>query len=325
MTAPPPGSPYWSLDAALRDTLERSFDARAGAGAGAGLGWVLDDGRRLGPHEEARLNLANGVGGRSPASVWEAVQNAGAEWLSILVRVFNRMRAIDRTLALWRQIKYLRNGWWGGSGGFKVVYFDPAEMRSRLDDLAGDTAGPRVVRDQPLGSLEHQLDGSIKLLGKSLLAAPRALLDPLGEPPDAHTWREVDRPGGEGLHFCVSRHDGPGRYVKLDDVHLDWRSPVAGVGPHRRCQYTPGLQSLRHWMQAALHIEKPAFHFHETDAILASLRAPAGRLPPWVARARAALEDEWEAARWALAVQGGAGLEAARKYHARAAALVTRA
>src|SRR5688572_12284363 len=117
MSAPPPGSPYWKLDSALRETLERSFQARAAGDPGAS--WILDDGKRLGPHEEASLNLANGFWGRSPASAWEAAQNAGPEWVSMLVRLFERMRSIDPTLALWKQIKYVRNGWWGGSAGFK--------------------------------------------------------------------------------------------------------------------------------------------------------------------------------------------------------------
>ena len=109
MSDAPPGSPYWKLDPSLRETLERSFEARVARERGGA--WILEDGARLPPEDEAALNLANGFWGGSPASVWEALRNAGAEWVSLLVRVHERVRAIDPTLGLWRQIRYVRNGW----------------------------------------------------------------------------------------------------------------------------------------------------------------------------------------------------------------------
>lgn len=324
MSAPPEGSPYWKLDASVRETLERSYRARVQRQPGGT--WILDDGTRLAPEDEASLNLANGFWGASPGSAWEAAQNAGPEWVSMLVRVHERMRAIDPTLRLWEQIQYVRNGWWGGSGGFKVVYRDPALMRRLLDGLAASHRGPRVARDQLFGSLEHQLESSVKVIAHQLGSDPGALFDPESDPPDADTWREVDRPGGEGLHFCVGREDtkpasGGARHVKLDDVHLDWKSPVAGVGPRGRCQYTGAFSSLQHWVQAMLHVAKPVFWFHDTGELLASLCDPERPLPPSLVPERDALQAEWQSRRFELAVQGKAGLAAAAVCHGRAAAL----
>jgi hypothetical protein len=324
MSSPPIASAYHLLDASLRETLERSFEARELRPRGAT--WILDDGKRLAPDEEASQNLANAFWGASPASVWEALQLCGAEWVSMLVRVHERMRAIDPTLGLWRQIKYVRNGWWGGSGGFKVVYFDPAEMRRALAALAANRRGKRVARDTLLGSLEHQLESSVKVLTDRLLSAPRDLLDPDAEPPDALTYREVDRPGEEGLHFCVGVQDlrpsdGGARHVKLDDIHLDWKSPVAGVGPGGTCQYTGMADSVQHWMQAMLHVAKPTFFFHETDLHLNALRDGRRPLPAALCALRDALEAEWRSVRFTLAVQGKAGLVQAAIYWSRAGAI----
>lgn len=327
MSDAPPGSPYWKLDPSLRETLERSFAARVSRERGGA--WILEDGARLPPEDEAALNLANGFWGGSPASVWEALRNAGAEWVSLLVRVHERVRAIDPTLGLWRQIRYVRNGWWGGSGGFKVVYADPAGMRRLLDGLADNARGNKVARDRFFGSLEHQIESPLKVIGRHVLSGPLALLRPDTPPPDAHTWREVDRPGREGLHFCVGLSDttpalAGTRHVKLDDIHLDWSSPVAGIGHDRRCQYTGVIRSLHHWAQARLHLAKPPFWFHGTGEILRSLCDPARRLPSSAAAERDAFLQEWESVQFDLAVQGTAGLAPAAAYHARAVAIAKR-
>jgi hypothetical protein len=325
MPSPPADSPYWRLPDELRETLERSFHARV-AGR-SGLVWLRDGGSALPRQSEAALNLDNGFWGGAPESAWQAAENAGAEWVSLLVRVYQRIAAIDPSHGLWRQLEYLRNGWWGGSGGFKVVYRDPPEVRRRLDALVDNTHGPPVCRDQLLGSLEHQLAGSARALLGELVSAPRRVLDPRAEPPDADTWREVGPPGEEALHFCVSREDlKPGRrallrHVRLDDIHLDWRSPVAGIGAHRRCQYVGGYDGLRHWAQAKLHVGPPPFWLHGTDGLVERLQGARPSLSGELAVEVDALCDEWLTQRLHLAVLGREGLGAAARFHGRAAAL----
>lgn len=325
MSLPSAESAYWKLPAELRETLERSFHARV-TGA-PGLVWLRDDGTALPKEGEAALNLDNGFWGRAPESAWEAAQNAGAEWVSLLVRLFQRISAIDPSGGLWRQLAYVRNGWWGGSGGFKVVYREPAEVRRRLDALRDNPVGPAVCRDQLLGSLEHQRASSARTLLGALVRGPARALDPRAEPPDADTWRELGAPGEEALHFCVSREDlRPGRrallrHVCLDDVHLDWRSPVAGMGPHGRCQYVGGYDGLRHWMQARLHVAPPPFRFHDTDQRVDRLRQVLPSLSGELAREVDALCEEWLSRRFELAAEGAGGLVTAARLQRRAAAL----
>jgi hypothetical protein len=221
----------------------------------------------------------------------------------------------------------VRNGWWGGSGGFKVVYFDPGAMRRQLDELVENRAGNKVCRDQLVGSLEHQLGSSMRGMARALVGQRAGA----HEGRDADTWREVDRPGAEGLHFCVSREDmkapgpgGPSRHVRLDDIHLDWRSPVKGINREGMCEYTGVISGLRHWAQARFQTERPLFVFHDTDRCIQDLFTATGPLPPGLAAERDTLREEWESHRLSLAVQGTPGLAGANAFHARATALSRR-
>ena len=284
MSAPPRA--YRLLDAPLGALLERSFDDRA-----LGL-------------PDAELNLANawwspGHDG-PPATAWEAIARIGPAGSNVITRIHERVRALDPSLELWRAIRYIRNVWWGGSAGFKVVWDDPDAAREALDTLF-----PRVARDGFLGGLEHQLGSPLAVLAARPLARWRDHADDL---PDSTTFREVSALGAEAVHFCVGRR-AP-RPPALDDVHLDWRSPVRALDPiTRRCAYAV-CEGARHWLQATRGLGAPRVVFEVMDDLVAAVAARGGVTP------RAAWDDlaaRWREARWELALGGADG-------HARAAA-----
>jgi hypothetical protein len=280
----------------LIETLSRSFADRL-----AGL-----------PLATTNLMFAFRGGEPPPSTLWEALSNLGPTAVNLLVRLFDRMAGVDPSLGVWRQIKYLRNQWWGGTGGVKVVYDDPPAMRACLDGLLHASERPRVARDKLIGAVEHQATAAARLL-------PRAILRVWSTdqtPPDCDTWREVDRLGQEALHFCVDRSDlkaaGTERTASHDDIHLDWKSPVDGVRSGlNQCTYDL-LTSLVHWRQATRGRGAPRFNFDAVARGIDALRARGG-----TASAKAALADleaRWHAVAWSLAVRGKVGHDEASAY-----------
>ncbi|AUX45988.1 hypothetical protein SOCE26_074910 [Sorangium cellulosum] len=276
------------LEAPLREALERSLADRLAGRPGA------------------ELNLDNAFwGAPAPRDLGEALTRLGPTGVNVVVRVFERIRDIDPALGLWGQIRYLRNVWHGGSAGFKVVYAEPAAMRERLDGHLSGPDGRRLVRDTVLGAIEHQRGTLLRSLRSHMAPILRG-----GEPRDADTWREVHRTDQEAVHLCVGKHEP--RPPELDDIHLDWRSPVVGVNEATlRCRY--GLVvSLVHWAQARFGLGKPAFPFQDIDERIAAraARSPAGRAPAeWEAFAA-----RWRDARWRLATRGSEGAEEALRW-----------
>lgn len=296
---PAKDSPFADLPEDLRETVKRSFVDRMCAVPGASL------------------NLNNAWTSEAQTA-WDVLRRCSAQGVSLLVRTYRRIEGIDPSLKLWRQIRYLRNQWWGGSAGFKVVYESPPAVRAVLDGLFSATATPTVARDRFFYGLEHQRESSFDL-------APQAA-DDNAELPDCDTWREVDKPKEEGVHFCVGKSDLPGhmatqarkggeffeadlaepRQVSLDDIHVDWFSPVNGVDPaSRKCNYLPlAAGSGTHWFQATMGIGKPTFYFSRVDKAV-------GDSPD---RVGADFVKRWEADKWKLAVQGKAGNDGAKRY-----------
>jgi hypothetical protein len=189
-------------------------------------------------------------------------------------------------------------------------------MRFRLDGLLSGRHGNRVARDKYVGTLDHQLKPAYMLL-------PRAI-DPRAEPPDADTWREVDLPMRVSVHFCVGKSDlrGPetiaDRHVALDDIHLDWSSPVEGIEPDTgRCNYLePWEGALEHWYQAHYAHEAPVFTFDSIkkdvtktrDTLSGSKRtADLARLDEFVTK--------WDKVKHTLAVRGKAGYDESVVHH----------
>jgi len=266
----------------------------------------------------ASLNLMFGFGDPAPTSAWEALDHLGPMAVNLLVQLYRRMEGIDETLSLWKQIRYIRNQWWGGSAGIKVVYWDPKAMRFQLDGLLSGRFGNRVARDKYVGSLDHQLSSSFSLLP--------AALDPSAEPPDADTWREVDLPRKESVHFCVGKSDLPGfereferegeRPPSLDDIHIDWYSPVERIEPETgRCNYLePWEGSLLHWYQAHHGYDAPIFTFQLIDKAIAEVRAANKNLE--TEKRFLEFVERWETTKMGLAVRGKPGYEASLPLYA---------
>ncbi|WP_437567784.1 hypothetical protein [Sorangium sp. So ce542] len=273
------------LEGPLREALERSLADRLARCPGA------------------ELNLDNAFwGAPEPRDLGEALTRFGPSCVNVVARIFERIRDIDPTLGLWAQIRYLRNVWVGGSAGFKAVYAEPAAMRERLDGQFAGTGGRRMARDTILGGIEHQRGPLLGALAGSMGSLLRG-----GEPLDADSWREVHRPDEEAVHICVGKREA--RLPELDDIHLDWRSPVVGVDEAtRRCRYGLFI-SVVHWAQARFGLGNPVFPFQRIDDRVAALSgrgdAPA-RWADFVAR--------WREARWALAVRGKGGAEEALRW-----------
>ncbi|WP_437776023.1 hypothetical protein [Sorangium sp. So ce1097] len=274
------------LDGTLREALERSLADRLAGSPGA------------------QLNLDNAFwGAPPPRDLGEALTRLGPTCVNVVARIFERLRDIDPALGLSREIRYLRNVWFGGSAGFKAVYAEPAAMRERLDDRFAGADGRRVARDTILGGIEHQrgalwgaLPGTMATLLRSGFRG--------GEPLDADSWREVHRPDEEAVHICVGKREP--RLPELDDIHLDWRSPVVGVDEAaRRCRYGFFI-GVVHWTQARFGLGKPVFPLQRVDDTVAALAARADAPPPW-----AEFVARWRDARWTLAMRGRDGAEEA--------------
>lgn len=276
------------LEGTLREALERSLADRLSGQAGA------------------ELNLDNAFwGAPAPRDLGEALTRLGPTCVNVVVRIFERLRDIDPALGLCRQIRYLRNVWYGGSAGFKVVYAEPAAMRERLDAQLAGAGGRRMARDTILGGIEHQRGAMFGALPGSM-----ALLLRGGEPLDADTWREVHRPGHEAVHVCVGKREP--RLAELDDIHLDWKSPVVGVNEaSRRCRYGL-LISVVHWTQARFGLGKPVFPLQSIDEKVDALSAlPARHDAP---AGSGAFVARWRDARWTLAMRGSDGAEEALRW-----------
>lgn len=288
----PEGSAYAELPEPLRETIVRSFVDRVAGEPGA------------------QDNLMFGFRDPPPKTPWEALDNLGLMAVNLLMQLYDRIQGIDATGQTWQQIRWIRNQWWGGSAGIKVVYWNPAEMRFLLDGLLDGRHGNRVARDKYVGALDHQLKPAYMLL-------PGAI-NPHAEPPDADTWREVDLPMKVAVHFCVGKTDlrGPetiaDRPVPLDDIHLDWSSPVEGIEPDTgHCNYLELWEgALAHWYQAHYGHEAPVFTFEriEKDVVKAREVLSGANRPADLARLEHFVK-EWGKVKRSLAVRGKQGYD----------------
>lgn len=303
--SPPEGSAYAALPKPLRETIVRSFVDRISCTPGA------------------QDNLMFGFGLQLPKTPWDALDNLGLTAMNLLVQLYDRIDGIDETGATWQQIRWIRNQWWGGSAGIKVAYWNPAEMRFCLDGLLSGRHGNRVARDKYVGALDHQLKPAYMLL-------PGALI-PNAEPPDADTWREVDMAMQVSVHFCVGKSDlrGPetitDRHVSLDDIHLDWSSPVEAIEPDTgRCNYLELWEgTLEHWYQAHYAHEAPVFTFDCIEKNIARAREMLGSANRMTNQNKFdAFVKEWDAVKHSLAVRGKRGYDESIAFHEKLQCLV---
>jgi hypothetical protein len=162
--------------------------------------------------------------------------------------------------------------------------------------------------------LDHQLSSAISLV-------PRAL-NPLAETPDADTWREVNEPKKEGVHFCIGKGDLPGvqrpeRHPALDDIHIDWFSPVEGIEPLTgRCNYLELWEgSAQHWFQAHFGYENPVFTFERIEEAITKGRELAAKAEHGPAAPFHDFVASWEKEKYTLAVRGKTGYDASLLRH----------
>ena len=294
----PEGSAYADLPEPLRETILRSFVDRIAGEPGA------------------QDNLMFGFRDPPPKTPWEALDNLGLMAVNLLMQLYERIEGIDSTGETWKQIRWIRNQWWGGSAGIKVAYWNPAQTRFCLDGLLSGRHGNRVARDKYVGSLDHQLKPAYMLLHRAI--------DPRAEPPDADTWREVDKPMKTAVHFCVGKGDlkGPetvtSRPVQLDDIHLDWSSPVERIEPDTgRCNYLELWEgSLEHWFQAHFGREAPVFTFERIEKDLAAAREPLQKANRAADLLRIdSFAKEWNRVKDKLAVRGISGYDESIKHY----------
>ncbi|MFO0588083.1 MAG: hypothetical protein U0441_11110 [Polyangiaceae bacterium] len=337
-----PGPPFDKLHPELLATIKRSYKARmlrtpqdavyhldsVMSGNDAWQLLLITAWQNKGALPDERLTLD------------EVLDSMATAPMNILVRLFDRIRAVDPSFGLWRQIKFLRDGWLSGSAGFKVVYFDPEAMRSCLDSLGDNTSGNKIARDKLIGSLDHQYTESWKtypgaqageLLGPPFTDFP---------PPDVDTWREVDKPQEEALHFCVDKQDinpclqssdwvaGQAvRHHSSDDIHIDWRSPVQGIDYTKKCIYDDNFaKKAWHVAQAKWGIGVPEDRFVGTYLALKECRDRRDLMKDdaeWNAELDS-LDKEWADKKWGLALDGKRGWENASPYYERAKALVAK-
>ena len=158
-----------------------------------------------------------------------------------------------------------------------------------------------MARDLLIASLEHQDGGSaLEVMkregyGMSDLFSTRS-------PSDADTWREVAGLGKEALHFCIGKREP--RIAKLDDLHLDWSSPVKGFDEATgRCDYDFGIFGAMHYLQAMTGAGKPDDPF---DLIEDRIEKKPGKGEPWDT-----FVERWREVKWSLAARGKAGYDEA--------------
>ncbi len=249
---PPP--PYDKLPEPLRATLQRSFDHRRDAvpGAQGALGGCFD----------------------AALGVWAGI-NKGMSWQdhNTLVRVYQRMEAVDRTGALWRdQVRYVLRAYTYGIYAVELVYTDREKLKPYLDAITLRNDVPKLANASGFYQCMH--GGTVG-------------------------WREVS--STDQLHISVS--DGT-RGDATEDCHIDETSFTKGrdaSGKAVAADYFP--EGITHYMQSQLKwidIERP---FARLDAILAK---SADARPGMTPETAAALET-WATTRGSEAISGERG------------------
>jgi hypothetical protein len=251
----PRPAPFDALPDALATTLVRSFQDRRDGAAGS----------------EKNLDA---YWGKSPGmdSVWELLR-VSLDWqdLNTMVRVHQRMEAVDRTGALWRDhVLYLLRAYTGGIYALEMVYRSRSELRAYLDgDVIKRTEAPLLARAARWTQVMH---------------------------PDTDGWREVS--ATDSLHISVANAEG---YARAEDVHIDETSITRGRDAEGRSRQAWGsclvhfAQSHRRWID----IDRP---FWRLDQLLRKAEAEPLRRPETAAALAA-----WAESRGSDAVSGERG------------------
>lgn len=272
---PPP--PFDKLPEPLKVTLVQSYRDRQGIvpGAEKALGDSFEKG----------------------ANVWEAL-NKSMSWQDInsMVRVYQRMEAVDKTGALWRDhILYVVRAYTYGIYAVELVYKDRARLKSYLDEITHRNDLPKLANASGFFQCMH--GGTVGWREVSdtdqlhiSVADDTVSLDTTG--------------GAEGAPAALP--DVPVE-AAVEDCHIDETSFTAGRDEEGNAvpAYGSGpkhfIQSQEKWIDIA----RP---FAKLEAILSSPRDDAKR--PKSADAAARL-DAWASKRGAEAVSGERGHESA--------------
>jgi Hemopexin len=248
-----PPSPYDKLPAPLQAKLVRSYEDRKNGVPGA----------------EKNLNAYYGRG----ANVWEMI-NQTMDWQDInsMVRVYQRMEAVDKTGALWRDhVKYLLRAYTGGVYALEMIYADRSALRAYLDgDLIKRTDVPMLAKGVVWTQCMHKnTDG----------------------------WREVS--STDSLHINVAQNEA---YDKAEDCHIDETSFTASRDAEGKSVQAWG-SGPGHFLQSQLKwddIERP---FAKLEAMI---KQPVRARPSMTTEAADAFDD-WQRVRGAEAVSGEPG------------------
>jgi len=170
-----PPTPYDKLPDPLKAKLVRSYQDRQDAVPGS----------------EKNLDAYWGKSA-STRNVWELL-NQSMDWQDIntMTRVYQRMEAVDKTGALWRDhVLYLVRAYTGGVYALEMVYTDRGKLRTYLDsDVIKRTDTPRLARGVRWTQCMHtNTDG----------------------------WREVSET--DSLHINVANIEN---YPSSEDTHID--------------------------------------------------------------------------------------------------------
>jgi hypothetical protein len=231
----PPRPPLHQLPEALRLKLVESYDARKNGE----------------PLSERNLDQGYGKG----SSVWDAIYE-GMSWQDIntMVRVYQRIEAVDKTGRLWRDhVLYFVRASTGTIYLLDVVYrdrtADRAELTAYLDEITHRSEEPRIGRERPIWQVLHS---------------------------GTNGWREVSKT--DQLHISVGDGTKPN---PSEDIHIDETSFTHDRDPDGHAVAatlpTTGLKHLSQSLCGTIDIDRP---FARLDELISTPAFARGSLRP---------------------------------------------
>jgi hypothetical protein len=241
--------------------------------------------------------------------VWEAINN-GMSWQDIntMVRVYQRMEAVDRTGALWRDhMRYFVRAYTHGIYAIELVYTDRNKLRPYLDEITLRSDSPRLANASGFYQCMHggtvgwrEVSNTDQLHISVADGKPRKVSN-LGT--EGGGGYSGSNDGAEGAPPYLYEGDEP-----VEDCHIDETSFTADRDPDGTAvpAYASGpkhfIQSQVKW---PIDIARP---FAKLEEVIRSPKDDAKR--PRSATVIAAL-DAWASGRGAEAVSGEIGHERA--------------
>lgn len=256
-----PPSPYILLPGPLKTTLVRSFQERTA--------------RKEGSEKSLDSYWSKSTG---CTDVWQLLNNS-LSWQDVntMVRVYQRMEAVDKTGALWRDhVRYIVCAQTYGIYMLQVVYSDQTPTREKLvaylDEITHRQDTPQLANASGIFQCMH--GGTVG-------------------------WREVSTT--DQLHISVQDGTDPSAF---EDCHIDETSFTWGRSSDGSAKSAPLLYpGIPHFLQSqtkTIEIARPFFRLDEV------LQSPDMMKLPVTPQTLAAL-NEWRNVRGTKAVAGEAG------------------